>query len=89
MQTHIYVHKKIAAIVCATLSIENITIDKDLFESGVLDSMSLIQLMVELENSFKIIIPPEELNVDDYRSVRTMSDMIERLLFSSIKIENE
>jgi len=83
MLTYVSVPEKISAIVSSTLSVENITIDEDLFEKGVLDSMSLIQLMVELEEGLGIKIPHEGLNVEDYRTVRNMSKLIARLTLIS------
>lgn len=84
METYMNIPEKISTIVCKTLTIDQIDIDKDLFESGLIDSLSLIQLMMELEEGFEITISPEELDVEDYRSVRTMSKMITRLNLSSL-----
>jgi len=86
METNPNMLEKISAVVKETLTIDNIGYDTDLFESGVLDSLSLIQLMMELETSFDITISPEELDVEDYRTVRNMSEMIERLTYNSIKM---
>jgi len=79
MNTDKNISEKISTIVSKALTIGQVDIDKDLFESGLLDSLSLIQLMMELEEGFEITIPPEELDVDDYRTVRTISKMITRL----------
>jgi len=83
MGNSLNVSEKISTIVSKALTIEKVDIDKDLFESGLLDSLSLIQLMVELEEGFAITITPEELDVEDYRTVRTMSKMIVRLTHST------
>lgn len=82
METYIDVSEKISAILSRALTIEKVDIDKDLFESGLLDSLSLIQLMIEIEEGFEITITPEELDFEDYRTIRTMSNMITRLTFS-------
>ncbi|MCC5942117.1 MAG: acyl carrier protein [Balneolaceae bacterium] len=79
MRTYTNITDTVTAIVSKALTLEQIEIDKDLFESGLLDSMSLMQLMMELEEGFEITITPEELDVEDYRTVRTMSKMIIRL----------
>lgn len=71
--------KKISSIVCESLTIEKVDIDEDLIESGMLDSLALVQLMVALEESFNITIAPEELDIEDYRSVNSMAKMIARL----------
>lgn len=81
MENYIDVSEQVTTIVSKALTIERVDIDKDLFESGLLDSLSLIQLMLELEEGFEITITPEELDVEDYRTIRTMSKMIVRLTF--------
>ncbi|MCH8567112.1 MAG: phosphopantetheine-binding protein [Balneolales bacterium] len=79
MQNEKSIYPKIKSLICSTLAIQSVSVDDDLLDSGVLDSMSLIQLMLALEEYFEIIIPPEELNVEDYRTIKTISEMIERL----------
>ena len=74
----------VMAIVCKTLTIEKIELDQDLIDSGLLDSLSLVQLMVALEEEFNIKFEPEDLNFDDYRSVRSMTEMITRLLLMNL-----
>lgn len=71
--------EKTTQIVCKALTIDKIDETTDLFEEGLLDSLSLMQLMVELEEGFEINIAPEELDIDDYRSIKSISMMVERL----------
>ncbi|MEX2351393.1 MAG: phosphopantetheine-binding protein [Balneolaceae bacterium] len=73
----------VASTVCKTLNIETIAFEEDLIDSGRLDSLSLVQLMVALEDEFHIRIEPEELDFEDYRSVKSMTEMIARLSFST------
>lgn len=83
MKNNNEVYKKTSLIVCKTLTVDQVDIDKDLFESGLLDSLTLIQLMMELEEGFEITITPEEMNVEDYKTVRAMAKMIVRIKFST------
>ena len=70
---------KISEVVCKTLTIETISFEEDLIDSGLLDSLSLVQLMVALEDEFNIRIEPEDFDFEDYRSVKSMSEMIARV----------
>lgn len=79
MNQQTLIRTNITSIVCKTLTLETIPFEKDLIDSGLLDSLSLIQLMVALEEEFNIRIEPEELDFEDYRSVKSMADMINRL----------
>jgi acyl carrier protein len=50
---------------------ENIKLDTSLQEMGI-DSLDVFTLLFELENSFKISIPD-----DDVRSIKTVNDVVE------------
>lgn len=69
----------VSKVVCNTLTIESIPFEEDLIDSGLLDSLSLVQLMVALEEEFSIRIEPEEIDFEDYRSVKSLTEMIIRL----------
>ncbi len=77
------IRTNVTAVVCKTLTLETIAFEEDLIDSGLLDSLSLVQLMVALEEEFNIRIEPEELDFEDYRSVKSMTEMITRLSFST------
>lgn len=87
MNQQTLIRTNITSIVCKTLTLESIEFEEDLFDSGLLDSLSMIQLMIALEEEFDIRIEPEELDFEDYRSVQSMTEMITRLsLMTSVSI---
>ena len=43
--------------------------DTDLFESGILDSFALVNLLLHIEARFNMTVPLEQLNLDSFRSV--------------------
>ena len=62
---------------CLTkLSIRIGSPDQDLFETGLLDSLSLVQLILELEQHFQLELPMGELNLSSLRSVDEMARLI-------------
>lgn len=73
------IRTSVTSIVCKTLTLETIAFEEDLVDTGLLDSLSLVQLMVALEDEFDIRIEPEDLDFDDYRSVKSMTEMINRM----------
>lgn len=79
MNQQTLIRMNVTSIVCKTLTIETIAFEEDMIDSGLLDSLSLVQLMVELEEEFDIRIEPEELDFEDYRSIKSMTEMITRL----------
>jgi acyl carrier protein len=50
---------------------------EDLLSSGAIDSLSLIQLLVTLEEHFGVRIPLDELEIEDLRSVQSIARLIE------------
>jgi acyl carrier protein len=47
--------------------------DTDLFESGLLDSLSFVDLLVHLERQFGTTIDLDDLELDNFRSIARMA----------------
>jgi acyl carrier protein len=58
------------------LSIRVESTDMDLLEAGVLDSVAQVQLLLHLEKHFDLHLPMEELEVDSFRSVVTIAELV-------------
>ncbi len=52
--------------------------EKDLFEAGILDSLSLVELLVNLEQAYGVKISLAELDLDDFRSVANIARLVEK-----------
>ncbi len=50
--------------------------DEDLFESGILDSLTFVDLVAHLEQQFDIRIAADELELDDFRSVERIAGFV-------------
>jgi D-alanine--poly(phosphoribitol) ligase subunit 2 len=53
--------------------------DQDLIESGLLDSMTLIELLYAIEEEFTVELPLEDLDVELLRSVRGIASYVKKL----------
>jgi methoxymalonate biosynthesis acyl carrier protein len=53
--------------------------DADLLEAGLVDSIGLVELILQLEDRFGMDLPMESLELDDLRSINTIADLITRL----------
>ena len=51
--------------------------DTDLIESGLLDSLSLVTLVFEIEQRCSISIPFESLDVEAFRTVNSIAGVVE------------
>ena len=50
--------------------------DTDLMESGLLDSLTLVELMSSLEEQFGIHISFDEIEFDNFRSARRIAEFV-------------
>lgn len=53
--------------------------DTDLIGHGVLDSITMVTLVMELNDAFDIEITPVDIVPDNFKTVQTIYDMIQRL----------
>lgn len=53
--------------------------DTDLIDHGVLDSITMVTLVMELNDAFDIEITPVDIVPENFKTVQTIYDMIQRL----------
>jgi methoxymalonate biosynthesis acyl carrier protein len=51
--------------------------DTDLIDGGYLDSLALVELLVEIEMRFGVSMPLDDLDIDDFRTVARIAEVIE------------
>ena len=54
-------------------SLDTIELDEDLLGNGIVDSLGMMRLIVFLEKEFHITINPEDMTVENFNSVRSIS----------------
>jgi D-alanine--poly(phosphoribitol) ligase subunit 2 len=59
--------------------------DVDLLETGLIDSIGLVELILQLEDRFGISLPMDSLEIDDFRSINRIAHLVTRL--STIPLE--
>ncbi|MDR0200005.1 MAG: D-alanine--poly(phosphoribitol) ligase subunit DltC [Streptococcaceae bacterium] len=52
-------------------------LDMDLFEEGILDSMKAIMLIVELENTFDVSLPPSEMDREAWNTANKIAERVQ------------
>jgi len=50
----------------------------DLLETGIVDSVRIVELVLEIEQRFGVHLPFEELEIDDFRTVLRLAERIAR-----------
>ena len=52
--------------------------DTDLLQSGIVDSLAFIELIVQLEETFSILIPMDKIDIEGFCSVSKIAAVVER-----------
>jgi acyl carrier protein len=69
--------ERITRLIKDTLGVTVDSIDTDLIETGLLDSLALISLLAEIEREFGFELPLDTLEVDDFRTVESAATYVE------------
>ena len=58
------------------LHLEPPSLDKDLLETGTIDSLTFVELLSRLEQEFSIRIPLDDLDLNQFRSIARIGEFI-------------
>jgi acyl carrier protein len=70
------VSAKVQRIFSETLNIEVPSDETDLIEAGYIDSLALVELLFALEREFSVSVPLDELEIDDFRNLQSISELV-------------
>ena len=56
----------------------NLQDDEDIFSLGFVNSLFAMQLVMFVEQTFQIAIADEDLNIDNFRTINALADLIQR-----------
>lgn len=57
----------------------NVSSEESLLEAGVLDSLAIVKLVAFIEDEFDVEIPDTDFDPDNFESVSSISQLIERV----------
>lgn len=64
---------QIVQLMADKMELEVESFDSDLFEDGVLDSLSYVRLVVELQQAFGITLSLAQIDIDQFRTVHQIA----------------
>jgi methoxymalonate biosynthesis acyl carrier protein len=70
------VTQQVQQILLRELNVDVPSEQADLIESGLIDSLALVELMVAIEREFGVSFELEELEPDNFRSVSRIAELI-------------
>jgi acyl carrier protein len=71
------VREQIAGIFSGALHLDVPSFDTDLFDSGVLDSLAFVELLLNLERQFGVTTSVDDLELEHFKSIASIADFIE------------
>ena len=63
---------------CQFINVSDVDADLDLFQSGLINSLFAMQLVIFLEQEYGFQIANEDLDLDNFRSLGAISDFVIR-----------
>jgi acyl carrier protein len=76
MRTSESLYPQLAALFAEGLHIDVPAPDTDLFATARLDSLGVVELVLELERRFGIAIETDDLELDHFRSLNALADFV-------------
>lgn len=76
MQDSNPVYAQLTQIFAEKLHVDVPSLDTDLLEEGLLDSLSFVDLLLCLEQEFGTVITLEDLELDNFRSVARIAEFV-------------
>ncbi len=70
------IRKTITEFLLSSIYIEHLNDDDELFESGLVNSLFAVQLMTFLEKTFAIEIGMEDLDIENFKSIRAAAAFV-------------
>lgn len=69
---------RVVEILRAGLDAEEVGPETDVLESGLLDSVTFVDLLVRLEEAFGVQVEVDEVELDDFRTARAIAHFLAR-----------
>ncbi len=70
------VSERVQQLFLETLNVQVPSQEADLIESGLIDSLALVELLFAIEREFSVSLPLDDLEIENFRSVDRISDVI-------------
>lgn len=61
--------QRIMALISEQMNLEVPSVDTDLFDTGLLDSLAFVDLLTQLEQKFGIAVSVDDLEIENFRTV--------------------
>lgn len=68
--------KSLTVLFAEKLNVEVPSVDSDLLQTGILDSMSLVELFLILEREYRVKISMEDLEIENFQTISKIARFV-------------
>jgi len=68
--------QQVTALFAEKLNLDVASVETDLIETGLLDSLALVELLAQLEESFDVSISTDDLELENFRSITNIAGFV-------------
>jgi len=68
--------QQVVSLFAEKLNLDVASAETDLIETGLLDSLALVELLVQLEESFDVSISTDDLELENFRSITSIAGFV-------------
>jgi D-alanine--poly(phosphoribitol) ligase subunit 2 len=83
------VRERVANLFSGAMNVDVPSMDADLFDTGVLDSLAFVELLLQLEREFGVTTSVEDLELDNFKSIARIADFVMRRMAISPDVPNQ
>jgi acyl carrier protein len=65
--------QQVTALFAEKLNLDVASAETDLIETGMLDSLALVELLAQLEESFDVSISTDDMELENFRSINSIA----------------
>jgi acyl carrier protein len=65
--------QQVTALFAEKLNLDVASAETDLIETGLLDSLALVELLAQLEESFDVSISTDDMEIENFRSITSIA----------------
>jgi D-alanine--poly(phosphoribitol) ligase subunit 2 len=83
------VRERVANLFSRAMNLDVPSVDTDLFDTGVLDSLAFVELLLQLEREFGVTTSVEDLEIDNFKSIARIADFVIKRMAISPGVPNQ
>ena len=68
--------QQVAALFAEKLNLDVPSVETDLIGAGLLDSLALVELLAQLEETFSVSISIDDLELENFRSINSIAGFV-------------